>query len=248
MTMQGTSHRGSADQRRVVAVMQARFSSRRLPGKILKLLGGRPSLDYLLDSLRRCTRLADIVLATSIDPSDDATAAYAAARGLHCHRGSLDDVARRLLEAAQSVGADAFVRINGDSPLLDPRLVDEAVGLFVSGGADLVSNVHPRSFPKGQSVEVISVPAMRRAVDGMSTVHDREHVTPYFYERDREFVVRSFGAATPRPEVQLSIDSPEDFARCESILASLGVPPWDAGWQACVRAYDRLAVANERSS
>lgn len=247
-TRQNPSQSVPAARRRVVAVVQARLSSRRLPGKILKLLAGRPSLDYLLDSLRQCACLADIVLATSDDQSDDATAAYAAARGLRCHRGSLDDVALRLLEAAHSTGADAFVRVNGDSPLLDPKLVDEAVHLFAAGGADIVSNVHPRSFPKGQSVEVISAQAMRRAVDAMSTAHDREHVTPYFYARDHEFVIRSFSAGTPRPEVQLSIDSPEDFARCEAILASLGAPPWEAGWLACVRAYDRLPTAIERSA
>jgi spore coat polysaccharide biosynthesis protein SpsF len=233
----------TTQQLRVVALIQARLSSQRLPGKILKLLGGRPSLDYLLDSLGRCQRLAAVAIATSVDPSDDATAAYAAARGIACHRGSLDDVARRLLEAARDERADAFVRVNGDSPLLDPQLVDEAVALYAAGDADLVSNVHPRSFPKGQSVEVISVAVMQRACDAMTTAHEREHVTPFFYARDREFRIRSFGAAQPRPEVQLSIDSPEDFARCEAIIASLGAPPWQAGWQSCVREYDRLAPA-----
>jgi spore coat polysaccharide biosynthesis protein SpsF len=233
---------------RVVAVVQARLSSRRLPGKILKQLAGRPSLDYLLESLQRCTALSGVVLATSIDPSDDATAAYAAARALPCHRGSLDDVAGRLLAAARELRADAFVRVNGDSPLLDPRLVDEAVRLFFEGGADIVSNVHPRSFPKGQSVEVISIPAMQRAVNAMTTAHEREHVTPHFYARDGEFVIRSFQADAPRPEVQLSIDSPEDFARCEAILDSLDVPPWDAGWKACVRAFDSLGAEGGRSA
>lgn len=228
---------------RVVAVVQARLSSRRLPGKILKLLAGRPSLDYLLEALGQCRSLAEVVIATSVDPSDEPTAAFAAGRGLCCHRGPLDDVALRLLDAARSVDADAFVRVNGDSPLLDPALIDEAVELYLRTAADLVSNVHPRSFPKGQSVEVISVEAMRRAVDAMTTPQEREHVTPYFYAHDDEFVIRSFGATQPRPDVQLSIDSPEDFTRCEAILAELGVPPWQAGWQACVRAYDRVAAA-----
>lgn len=232
----------------IVAVVQARMSSRRLPGKILRPLAGRPTLDYLLDALRSCQRLSGIVLATSQDASDDPTAAFAAARGLPCHRGSLDDVARRLLDAALVVGGDAFVRVNGDSPLLDPRLIDQAVEIYLAGGTELVTNVHPRSFPKGQSVEIISVAAMRRAVQAMSSAHDREHVTPYFYTHEREFVIRSFGATRPRPELQLSVDSPEDFARCEAIIGTLDSPPHVAGWQACADVCDELAASREHSS
>jgi spore coat polysaccharide biosynthesis protein SpsF (cytidylyltransferase family) len=233
---------------RVAAVVQARMSSRRLPGKILKSLAGRPSLDYLLDALRSCQRLSTIVVATSVDASDDPTAAFAVARGLPCHRGSLDDVARRLLDAALTTGADAFVRVNGDSPLLDSRLVDQAVAIYQAGGVEVVSNVHPRSFPKGQSVEVISVAAMRRAVAAMDAAHDREHVTPYIYSHERDFVIRSFQAARPRPELQLSVDSPEDFARCEAIITALDSPPHVAGWQACVDACDALGASRERSA
>jgi spore coat polysaccharide biosynthesis protein SpsF len=227
---------------RVVAVIQARISSRRLPGKILMKLAGRPSLDYLLDALAQCRQLGGVVLATSVDPSDDPTASYAAQRNIGYFRGPLDDVAGRLLAAAEWMRADAFVRVNGDSPLLDPALIDEAVQLFREGGVDVVSNVHPRSFPKGQSVEVISVAAMRRAVAEMRAPEEREHVTPYLYANERRFSIRSFRSASPRPEVQLSIDTPEDFARCEAILGLLDMPPSQAGWQACVRAYDRLAT------
>ena len=226
---------------RVIGVVQARLSSQRLPGKILMPLQGRPSLDYLLDALAHATRLDGVVLATSDASDDDRTAAFAASRGIACFRGSLAHVALRLLRAGEAHGADAIVRVNGDSPLLDPALIDQAIGLFEQADADIVTNVRPRSFPKGQSVEVIATAALRTAVDRMTTSDEREHVTPYLYANPDAFRIRSFTADVPRPEIQLSIDDPADFARCDAILTVLGRAPWQAGWRACVSAYDQVA-------
>lgn len=237
------SSRRPPEMTRIVAVVQARLSSRRLPGKILKTMHGRPCLDYLLDALAQVPGLTGLVLATSTDPSDDPTADYARSRGVHCHRGSLDHVAERLLQAAEEQGAGAFVRVNGDSPLLDPALVSEGIALFHRHSPDVVTNVFPRSFPKGQSVEVLSVQAMGRAVRLMSQPAEREHVTPFIYAHPQEFTIRSFVSDMPRPEVQLSVDSPEDFERCSAIVGMLDIPPWRAGWRACVEAHDRIAHA-----
>jgi spore coat polysaccharide biosynthesis protein SpsF len=106
----------------------------------------------------------------------------------------------------------------------------------------VVTNVSPRSFPKGQSVEVIACDALSRAVDGMTTADEREHVTPFIYAHPDRFAIRSFVAAHPRPELQLSVDDADDFARCEAILGALNQPAWRAGWEACARACDALAA------
>jgi spore coat polysaccharide biosynthesis protein SpsF len=232
---------------RVVGVIQARFSSRRLPGKILMKLRDRPSLYYVIEALRNAARLDRIVVSTSTDPSDAATDAFVAACGVPCYRGPLDDVATRLLRTGEEYGADAIVRISGDSPLMDPVLVDQAVGLFREGSRDLVSNVRPRSFPKGQSVEVISTTALRSAVAAMSTHEEREHVTPYLYAHPERYSLGKFVADEPRPGVQLSIDTGEDFRRCAAILEMLAGPPWKVGWRACVAAYDRYLTAASAS-
>jgi len=229
---------------RIVGVVQARFSSRRLPGKILMQLCGRPSLDYVLDSLAHAERLDGIMLATSTDPSDDATALFASQRSIPCYRGSLDNVALRMLRAGDEQQALAIVRINGDSPLIDPSLIDRGVGLFLEQSVDLVSNVSPRTFPKGQSVEVIALSALRAAIASMTSSAEREHVTPYIYAHPERFSIRSFGTDAPRPDVQLSIDDAEDFARCAAVLRALAGPPWQAGWRACVAAYDRCVAAS----
>jgi spore coat polysaccharide biosynthesis protein SpsF len=227
---------------RVIGVIQARFSSRRLPGKILMELRGRPSLDYLLEGLSHSARLEGVIVATSTDPSDDPVAAFAKQRGVSCYRGSLEDVALRMLRAGEVQQADAIVRINGDSPLMDPALIDHAVDLFRESPVDMVTNVRPRTFPKGQSVEVIALDALYKAVESMNAPEDREHVTPYIYGHPVEFSIRSFTADAPRPDVQLSIDDATDFARCAAILEALGGAPWQFGWRACVTAYDQLAA------
>jgi spore coat polysaccharide biosynthesis protein SpsF len=224
---------------RVIGVVQARLSSRRLPGKILMKMLARPILDHLLEGLSHAVRLDHIVLATSIDPSDAPTAGFAAARGIPCHRGPLDDVAARLLHAGEEYQADAIVRISGDSPLIDPAIVDHAVGLFCEGAAEIVTNVRPRTFPRGQSVEVIALNALRRTTARMTTSQEREHVTQYMYAHPQEYSIRSFVTPDRRPEVQLSIDDAQDFARCAAILEALPGPPWQVGWRACVAAYDR---------
>ena len=238
-------HEVSRDRICVVAVVQARLTSERLPGKVLLPIQGQPMIGYQLEGLRHCRSIDRLVLATSSDPSDDAIAEFAQGASVSCYRGSLENVASRVLNAAVAAGADVVVRLSGDSPLLDPALVDHAVAMFRSDHADLVSNVVSRTFPKGQSVEVLSPGALARAVDAMTTPHEREHVTPYFYAHPEEFAIRSFTAAVPRPEVQLSVDDASDFARCEAILSSLGRPSWEAGWEECVRVSDALK-ASER--
>src|SRR5436305_2350266 len=124
----------------MAALVQARMSSSRLPGKVLRPLAGRLLVSYILDSLERCVLVDSAVLTTSVDPSDDPIADFSVSTGVDCFRGALDDVASRFLDAADAFGLDAFVRVNGDSPLLDHRLVDRAVELSLAASADLATN------------------------------------------------------------------------------------------------------------
>ena len=211
---------------RIVAVVQARMSSQRLPGKVLAEVAGKPLLQYLLERLERCDELQGIAVATSEAPSDDAVQDFASAFGITCHRGALHDVAARMLMAARAENCAAFVRISGDSPLMDVALVDRAVGLFREQRPDLVSNVLVRSFPRGQSVEVIAVPAMERACAAMNGAAEREHVTPYLYAHQDEFRIVGFSTEPARTEMRLCVDTREDLRRFAGILHQLGEPHW----------------------
>jgi spore coat polysaccharide biosynthesis protein SpsF len=225
---------------RVGAVVQARMTSRRLPGKVLAPLAGRPALVWLLERLERAEGLDGVVVATSDDATDDPVAAFCAEQRTPVFRGPLEDVAGRMLQAARAHGFEALVRLSGDSPLLDQRLVSHAAGLVRETGADLVTNVQPRTFPPGQSVEVLTAEALARALGGMSP-EEREHVTGPLYQADIRIV--RFAADPPRIDVRLTLDTAEDHARLEAILVAMRRPHWEYGWEDVLALHAAGAVA-----
>lgn len=211
------------------AIIQVRMGSRRLPGKSLRLVAGRPMLAYLVERLQHCRGLAGIVVATSTTSGDDAIAEFCAGFGVACHRGPLDDVLARFLAVMEARSLAAVVRVNGDSPLLDSALVDRAVGLFDTGSYDLVTNIAPRSFPRGQSVEVISAAALRRLAMEDITSEEREHVTLWFYRHPQRCAIRNFSAARDMSGIQFSVDTAEDFAALAAVVAAMKRPQWQYG-------------------
>lgn len=205
---------------RIGIIVQARLSSRRLPGKVLRPIGGRPMLALLLERLERVAGRDDIVVATSVEADDDALAAWCAAHDVVCFRGSLDDVAGRMLAAARAHGFDALVRVCADSPFLDPALVRRAVDAYRAHAPDLVTNLFPRrAWPRGQSVEVIRRAALERTYDEMDGPGDREHVTPYFYRHPDRFHLLPLEASVDHSEARLVVDTAEDLAEAERIVA-----------------------------
>lgn len=233
--MSGAADR--SEQLTVGALVQARMSSERLPNKVLRPLAGRPALGWLLERLDHADELDRIVVATSTEASDDAVAAFCAEQGVDCHRGPLDDVAGRLIEAARRFDLDAFVRISGDSPLLDQRLVDLAVALLRKGDYDLVTNVAPRTFPAGQSVEVLRTDAFARVVGTLRAGDEREHVTVALYRRPRELRIHNFSTANQvgRTGGGMALDTEADARRLDALLSSLDRAHWRYGWQELVR-------------
>lgn len=222
--------------RTIVAVLQVRMSSSRLPGKAMRQAQGRSILGHVLDRVRQCKAIDGLCIATSTDRTDDAIADFAKTEGAGLHRGSLDDVAGRMFDAATAFNADALVRVNADSPLIDPAIIDHAVDMFRVKTPDLVTNVLRRTFPKGQSVEVIAASALGAARAMMATAADREHVTALFYANPGRFRIIGFEAETPRGEMQLSVDTQADLAHVEAILSRLGKPAWSHGLEAIVAA------------
>jgi spore coat polysaccharide biosynthesis protein SpsF len=211
---------------RIEAIMQARMSSSRLPGKVLLRLGEQRTLEYLLDRLAHSDELDGVILATSDDPSDDPVEEFARQAGVAYHRGPLENVARRFLETVNRFELDAFVRVTGDSPLLDQRLVDEGVRLFRNGDADVVTNVFPSTHPSGQSFEVVSAPVFRATFPELSDPYDIEHVTPFFYRNSDRFRIRNVVAPRDEHELQLSLDTEEDARVLAAIIARMERPHW----------------------
>lgn len=223
----------------MLAIIQARMTSTRLPSKVLLPIAGKPMIQWVVDRLRQADKLTNIVVATSDESSDDPICDYCYWQNIPCYRGALHDVAGRFLSCAESLDAEAFLRISGDSPLIDPMLVDRAVALHNSTSCDLTTNVQVRSFPKGQSVEVIRTAALAAAYPYFVDASDFEHVTRYFYLHPEQFNIESFSSQDRMGSMQLSVDTIKDLQDVELILRREGD---SVSWKSAARLKREMLI------
>jgi spore coat polysaccharide biosynthesis protein SpsF len=226
---------------KIGAIIQARMSSERLPGKVLAEVAGKPLLRYILERLEHCESLDEIVVATSLDESDTPVEEYCRDRGVPCYRGSLDDVAGRFTSLLREHPFNVFVRVNGDSPLLDQGLITSGIELFQSGDFDLVTNIFPRSFPKGQSVEIIRAVAFVDAYERMREKAELEHITRYFYMHPKEYRIHNFTHSENLNNIQLSIDTADDLKVFSAIISQMSRPHWEYALDEILPLYHRIS-------
>lgn len=207
--------------RDIVAIVQARMGSTRLPEKVLLEVLGKPLLAYLLERLERCQTLSSLVVATTIDPSDDRIVNFCANLHYDCFRGSEEDLLQRYKEAAKIAQADIIVRVTGDCPLIDPQVIDKAVTLFCQGKFDYLSNTIERTFPRGMDVEVFSIEVLER-IDLLSQLpEERGHVTPYIYRHPEQFRIGSFNYSENYSRYRWTVDTAEDFLLIKTLLEAI---------------------------
>jgi spore coat polysaccharide biosynthesis protein SpsF len=204
-----------------VAVIQARMTSSRLPGKVLSDIHGQPMLLRQIDRVRRARLIDRLVVATSDTADDDMVAALCAAHGVSCHRGSLDDVLDRFHGAARAAGAGAIVRLTGDCPLADPTVIDRVVTEFMRVGCAYASNTLRPTYPDGLDVEVMSFAALDRAWRESELSSEREHVTPYIYKHPELFAIHSVEAAQDRSSLRCTVDTAGDLAFIREVYGAL---------------------------
>ena len=202
------------------------MSSDRLPGKVLRPLAGRPMLAWLIAGLRQATSLDSIVVSTSVEPDDDAIEAFCRAEGILLHRGPLRDVASRVAGAAEANGLDIAVRISGDSPVLLPTIVDQVISLLDDPDTALATNVFPRSFPPGQSVEAIRTRVLTDVLPTLTSAH-QEHVTSWFYDNATACRIKNLEHRPSLTDVRLVVDTPVDLLAIERMLSRLDRPHWE---------------------
>lgn len=208
------------------AIVQARMSSVRLPGKVLMKAAGRTVLQYAIERLKQCVALDGIVIATSTDDRDAPIVDHCEDLGVAVCRGSLKNVAKRLLDAAHRHEFGAFVRVCADSPLLDPDLVGRAVERYRRRECDIVTNVMPRTYPHGQSVEVVHTDLLRATLGKMDTPEHLEHVTSFFYEHRSDYNIVNLRASRDMSDMRLAIDTEEDWVRFTRIVDRFVEPHW----------------------
>lgn len=223
-----------------LAIIQARMSSSRMPGKVMAPVLGEPMIWRQIERVRRARTLSKVVVATSTETSDDSLAAFLLGRGCTVHRGELNDVLARFAACAAAHHPDRIVRLTADCPLIDPQVIDAAVNLAESAGAAYASNCTQRTYPDGQDVEVMTAQALAAAAREAKDAYDREHVTPYIRNRPRRFRQAHLTLAQDLSELRWTVDRPEDFAFVRAVFQRLHPEDPEFGMQ------DVLELLEER--
>jgi spore coat polysaccharide biosynthesis protein SpsF len=210
---------------RIAATIEARMTSSRLPGKVLLPAGGKPLLGHLVDRLRLVPSIAEIVLATTINPTDDVLEGFARQVGIACFRGSEEDVMERVIGAASSVHADIVVEITGDCPIIDPLIVEQTIRMFLNNDCDYATNAHVRSYPDGMDVQVFTLSTLERSAQMTTDPLDREHVTAHI-RRHPELFRPVYLIAPPDlhwPELGLTLDEQQDYELLKTLIEHFSV-------------------------
>jgi spore coat polysaccharide biosynthesis protein SpsF len=209
---------------KIVAIIQARMGSSRLPSKVLKPVMGKPLLGWMLDRLSGCNKLDDIIVATTTHDNDDVIEKFVNDYGRQVYRGSQEDVLDRYYRAASIHQADVIVRITADCPLLDPIIVDEMVTRFTHLDLDFLSNSEPlpSAWPDGMDVSIMSFEALSMAWRDSIKPSDREHVTFYFWNNLNLFKCKREDHNPDLSRYRLTIDYQEDFDLLRKIIEHFG--------------------------
>lgn len=224
-------------QLKVVAIVQARMGSTRLPNKVMKPINGVPMIELLLGRLSKATLVNQIVVATSIDDRNKVLVDHVHKIGYACEQGSENDVMDRYIQAAKKHQADAVIRITGDCPLVDPVLVDECVQQFLDQDVDYLCNNHPPTLPDGLDIEVFKLAALERAQKESDKPFDHEHVTPYLREPGK-FKTATVKNAKDFSNLRWTVDEPADFIVVEKVFNHFYPNP-DFDWKAVLQLQEQ---------
>lgn len=222
-------HYGAVSSKRVVAVIQARTGSSRLPRKVLRPLAGRPVLEWMVRAAREAHGIDEVVIATSTASNDDAVEALGSQLGVRVVRGSEDDVLSRFMLALEATDADAVVRLTADCPLCDPALISAIVSMWkVDPTLDYVATTLIRTLPRGLDVELASRNALQIADAEAESFH-RIHVTSYLYDSKSAFRTMGLVVQPAANDLRVTLDTAEDGQLLDAVVAELGDQP--PAWQ-----------------
>ncbi|MDC1182320.1 glycosyltransferase family protein [Planktomarina temperata] len=205
----------------ILAILQARTNSTRLPRKVLMKILGEPMILQQLRRIKESKLLDDIIVATSNEPCDDELAMVCSAAGYRVFRGSLDDVLDRFTQAIKSEKADHIVRLTGDCPLADSNVIDAIISRHLECDSDYTSNTLNPTYPDGLDAEVMKVSALLNAWEHATLPSHREHVTPYIYQHPENFILESYEHSEDLSRMRWTVDEKEDFEFASEIYKNL---------------------------
>ncbi len=204
------------------AILQARTSSTRLPGKVLKPILGHPMLSLQIERIQRSKKIEKLIVATSNDRSDNDIENLCINIQIPCFRGSLDDVLDRFYQTATQYKPEHVVRLTGDCPLIDPEIIDKVINFYFEGDFDYATNsMVPYTFPDGLDVEVFSFTVLEKAWHEAILPSHREHVVPFIRQHPEMFKVGYYKNEVDLSHLRWTVDEPEDFEFVSQIYKEL---------------------------
>jgi spore coat polysaccharide biosynthesis protein SpsF len=208
---------------KVVIIVQARMTSTRLPGKVLKTVLGKPLLEYQIERLRRVKLADEIAIATTLNDSDLPIIKLCESLSIPFYRGSEQDVLARYHGAAIAHQADIIVRVTSDCPAIDPQVIDRVIQFYLDKypAYDYVSNCQERTYPRGMDTEVFAFKALDEAFHQATAQPEREHVTPFIYQQIDKYKIGGVNYAENHSNHRWTVDTPEDFDLLEKMLTAL---------------------------
>ena len=217
----------------VIALVQARMGSSRLPGKVMKEICGRPMLEWVVQRAQRATCINQLAVAMTTDAADDILENYCREHGIEYYRGRPYDVLDRFVQAGRKFRADVIVRLTADCPFIDPGLIDQTFGAFNESRVDFAANRLPppyqRTFPIGLDVEIVAMPALEKAWRESAELYQREHVMPYIYQHPDLFKIRIIDHALDYGTYRWTVDTPEDLLFIQAVAEKKSCQ-MDFGW------------------
>ena len=204
----------------MLCIIQSRMNSARLPGKALMDICGKPLLGRVIDRVKSAEKVTKVIVATSVKVDDNSIEDYCKKTDTECFRGNLNNVANRLLQLVLNEEVDSFVRVSGDSPLIPPSIIDSAINHFKNNDYDLVTNIYPRSYPKGFSVEVMSTESFLKMNKEDLTQEHKEHVTKKYYETPNKYKIFNFMSPKNYSQFNFCIDTIDDLDKMNSFFVS----------------------------
>lgn len=238
--------------KRATIIIQARASSTRLPGKVLKDLCGKPMLVRQIARVKACRMADQLVVATSDDESDDPIAELCKNNSIACFRGSLTNVLGRYHGAAVAFGpSDHIVRLTADCPFADPDVIDACIALHLANGADYTSNKLTPTYPVGLDVEAMTFEGLDRVYRAATDPYDLEHVTPYFYRNPARFSLMPLRQLADQSKLRWTVDYPADLDFARAVFSELLPKDEMFGWHdVCDLIHNRpdLAAINAMHS
>lgn len=224
---------------KIVIIVQARMTSTRLPGKVLKQVLGKPLLEYQIDRLHRVKLAHEIVIATTTNVTDEPIVELCDRLSIPYFRGSEEDVLARYYGAALQHKADVVVRVTSDCPLIDPQVIDRVIQHYIDDRYDYVSNCLERTYPRGMDTEVFSFKALDEAFLEATAQPDREHVTPFIHQQSDRYKLGSVLYNRNCSQHRWTVDTPEDFALIQKILESIYPQNPEFSLEDCLELLDR---------